>query len=104
MSCVFKFSRASEMDQQPSSLDASFFVFVFPPRHRNCIVNAVLKNKISTARNESNATQGKTRQDILAAMDLQVCTSWFKLKMEFISPTFFFCLTVCDHRLSISSG
>lgn len=42
--------------------------------HRNCIVNAVVKNKIATARNErlGNATKRKTRQDVLDAMDLQV--------------------------------
>lgn len=43
--------------------------------HRNCIVNAVVKNKqIITARNErlGKARKRKTRKEILAAMDLQV--------------------------------
>ena len=37
-------------------------------------MNAVVKNKIATARNErlGNATKRKTRQDVLDAMDLQV--------------------------------
>lgn len=46
----------------------------FPRLHRNCIVNAVAKNKIATARNGrlEDAEKGKTRQDVLDAMDMQV--------------------------------